>query len=264
MTSAIGYLAGDTPAWFTIQSNDGRSILGEARVAKTPWADGGLVLRIHGETAPRVGEAVPGTALPARCPERHIQDDQTFCTGLRYIHVQSGDDAKVWWEQLRQFLLCQNVAHRTGRWPVKQALDHGGAGAHHEKALALAAEAGIEDEYDAARLGDPSWLTDPRLRLFDKKGRSINGRAVCPRGCRRPARGRSVPVLRTDCEHHEKVACHRRGILIQLAFEEQQRRHALAKYWQAVFSSGDQCCRTMAGCPLGAHQDRLQAQEGRS
>lgn len=216
-----------------------------------------MELKIQGKTIPVVGESVPGTGLPARCPERHIQGDRTFCTGLHYISVNSRKDAAAWWRQLEQFIMCQGVASKTGRWPIHQALDHGDAGKHHERALALAADAGVEDEYAAARLGDPSWLTDPKLRLFDKKGLAINGRAVCPRRCRRTARGRSVPMLRTDCEHLSKPGCYKRRLLVELAFEESRRREALAKYWRDVIASGGKCCRTMRGCPLAAHEDDI-------
>jgi hypothetical protein len=252
---AVRWLREAAPAWFTKVSETSDVLVGQARVPKTPWAACGLELKIQGTVKPRVGEAVPGTALPARCPERHIQGDRTFCTGLRYISVKSRQDADAWWRQLEQFLVCQGVASKTGRWPIHQALDHGDAGKHHERALALAVEAGVEDEYAAARLGDASWLTDPKLRLFDKKGLPINGRAACPRRCQRTARGRTVPMLRTDCEHLRKPGCHKRMLLIKLAFEESRRREELAKYWLDVIASGEKCCRTVRGCPLAAHED---------
>lgn len=196
-------------------------------------------------------EEVPGTDLPSRCPERHIQGDGTFCLGLRCLTVQSAKEASQWWVQLHQFLRCQGAAELTRVWPVKQALDHGGAGRYHERALALAAEAGVEEEYASARLGDPSWLTDPKLHMFDKKGRPINGRALCPRGCQRRARGRMVRILRTDCK--------KRQLLVELAFTEQLRRKALDRYWQDVVNDGEKCCRTMRRCPLAAHKGRVEA-----
>lgn len=247
MRSATRYLADTVPAWFSIDEVNSEALIGRARVPKTPWAADGLHLRIFGNSKPRAGENVPGTDLPSRCPERHIQGDRTFCLGLRYIAVRSAEDAVRWWEQLQQYLRCQGVAERTGVWPPAQALDHGDAGEHHERALALAKEAGIEEEYAAARLGDPSWLTDPRLHLCDKHGKPINGRALCPRGCRRRARGHLVPVLRADCS--------KRTLLIDLVRSEQRRREALKEYWQSMFNSGTRCCRTMRSCPLGNYED---------
>ena len=248
MKSAILHLADTAPAWFSIEKSNRDSLVGHARVPKTPWARDGLHLHIFGRKVPRVREEAPGTDLPCRCPERHIQGDKTFCLGLRYLTVQSAEKARQWWGQLNQFLRCQGVAELTRVWPVKHALDHGDAGKHHERALSLAAEAGVEEEYASARLGERSWLTDPKLHLFDKKGRPINGRALCPRGCRRRARGRQVRTLRTDCD--------KRQLLVDLAYTEHLRRKVLDKYWKAVFASGEKCCRTMRGCPLAAYEDR--------
>lgn len=255
MKSATIHLADTAPAWFSVETVNRGFLVGHARLPKTPWATTGLHLHIFGTTEPRVREEVPGIGLPSRCPERHIQGDKTFCLGLRYLPVQSAMDARNWWMQLHQFLQCQGVAELTRVWPVKQALDHGDAGQHHEKALSLATDAGVEEEYASARLGDPSWLTDPKLRLFDKKGVPINGRSICPRGCRRRARGRMVRTLRKDCD--------KRQSLVDMAFAEQQRRKALNRYWQQVFKDGEKCCRTMRGCPLALHEDRMKKGEER-
>jgi hypothetical protein len=255
LKSATRYLTDTAPVWFSIEAVDSEALIGRARVPKTPWVATGLHLRISGDPKPRVREEVPGTDLPARCPERHIQSDKMFCLGLRYIDVRSPGDASQWWEQLRQYLICQGVAERTRVWPPGQALDHGEAGEHHERALALAAEAGLEEEYAAARLDEESWLTDPKLRLFDKKGKPINGRSLCPRGCRRRARGRSVRTLRKDCS--------KRKLVVDLAFTERLRRKALAEYWQYVFKEGTRCCRTMRSCPLGEHEDRSKMAGGK-
>lgn len=254
MKSAVGHLADSAPAWFSVGSLKADALVGRARVPKTRWDGDGILLRISGNPTPRVGEETPGTDLPARCPERHIQCDQTFCLGLNHVVVQSDEGAAQWWEQLRQFMACQGVAERTGRWPPGHALDHGNAGKHHERALSLASQAGVEEEYATARLDEPSWLTDPLLRFFDKKGSAINGRAVCPRGCRRRARGRMVRTLRTDCEKWD--------LLVDLAFAESQRRRALAAYWKSVIKDGTRCCRTMRGCPLGQHEDGGQSAKG--
>ncbi len=248
MKSATLYLVDTAPAWFLVEKSNSDILVGHARVPNTPWALDGLHLHIFGSQVPRVREEVPGAGLPSRCPERHIQSDKTFCLGLRYLTVQSAEKAGQWWAQLHQFLRCQGAAELTRVWPVKQALDHGEAGKHHERALQLAAKAGVQEEYDSARLGDPSWLTDQRLRLFDKHGKPINGRAPCPRGCKRRARGRLVRTLRTYCD--------KRQLLVELAYTEQLRRKALDLYWQHVFNDGTKCCRTMRGCPLAAHEDQ--------
>lgn len=192
-----------------------------------------------------MGELVLGTCFPARCPERHIQYDETFCLGLRYITVEDADDAKQWWEQLRQFLRLQGVAERTGIWPPEHALDHGDAGKFHEQALAIASELGIDEEYKTARLNEPSWITDPNLRLLGRRDEPINGRAPCPRGCRDRCMAigkRSRPMLRRNCDHRAK--------LLELVLLERKRRAALAEYWAHVRGQGIQCCGRMRSCEL--------------
>lgn len=247
MRAAINHLVDTAPPWFTVEKAGHDFLVGRARLPKTPWVKAGLTLRIEGNPTPRVREEVPGTDLPARCPERHIQGDQTFCLGLRPLAVQSDDLARQWWRQLEQYLRCQGVAELTRVWPPGQALDHGDAGEHHERALELAAQVGVEEEYSSARLGGQSWIIDPALKLFDLKGQPINGRAPCPRGCKHRARGRFVPKLRKDCS--------RRETLVSLALAELQRRKALDDYWQQVYGCGEKCCRTMRGCRLAAHED---------
>lgn len=199
------------------------------------------MLRIAGFPAPSVGELRPGTALPARCPERHIQHDQTFCVGLRPITITTTREANDWWRQLEQYLRCQGAAQSTHVWPPNHALDHGGAGIHHERALKIAAELEITEEYLSARLDEPSWITSRDIRLLDKRDRPINGRAPCPRGCRvkgRPAHA----VLRRNCP--------RRSKLLALVIEERKRRHELKRYWDFVKTQGVVCCGTMRDCPL--------------
>lgn len=247
MRSALLWLGDAVPNWFSIEKLGEQALVGRARVPKAPWADG-LQLRIFGDTKPKVCEMVPGTDLPARCPERHIQFDKTFCLGLRYMTVQSISDAESWWMQLYQFIRCQIVAEKARVWPPNHALDHGQAGVHHERALKLASEAGLEDEYAAARLGEPSWITDPKLHLYDRDVNPINGRTPCPRGCLRRARGRMVRTLRADCD--------KRSLVVQMTHAERKRRVALEEYWQQVIAEGVPCCRTMRDCRLAEHENK--------
>ena len=255
MISATSILAANAPSWFDIERRSRNELVGDAKVPRTPWANGGLRLSISGVSSPHVGEETPGTALPARCPERHIQEDLTFCVGLRRLEVDTADAAARWWEQLRQWLRCQGVAERTGLWPPAHALDHGDAGAHHERALEIASSIGLEDEYAAAWLGEPSWITDQSLRIFDPEGAAINERAPCPRGCRRSA-SRNAPVLRRACRHRAQIA--------QLVWAEKLRRTALDEYWRHVRASGTNCCRTMLTCPLRDDGDDANAATERS
>lgn len=229
------------PVWFVASRMTANDIVGRAHVIGSAWEGDGLELYIRGEPAPIVAERVPGTAIPARCPERHVQGDRTFCVGLDRPAVRDQDDAELWWEYLRQYVLCQSVAKATGVWPPNHALDHGDAGRHHRKALEIASRLGIEDEYLVAHQDEPSWITDPHLRLLGRKDEPINGRAPCPRGCR--ARGQpSAPRLRRNCAW--------RRDLLEIVVEERKRRKELARYWDSVRKEGIICCGTMRSCPL--------------
>ncbi|WP_363315122.1 E2 domain-associated cysteine-rich protein [uncultured Agrobacterium sp.] len=255
MISATAILAANAPSWFEVERQGHQKLIGVAKVPQTPWAGGGLRLSIDGVRSPHVGEETPGTALPARCPERHLQEDRTFCVGLRRLEVDGPDAADRWWEQLRQWIRCQGVAERTGVWPPNQALDHGEAGVHHERALELARSIGLEEEYAAAWLGEPSWITDPDLRIVDRRGGPSNGRVPCPRGCRRLA-SRNAPILRRKCA--------RRGEIARLVWLERLRRKSLDEYWRHVRASGTKCCGTMLTCPLRDDQGGTPKEEGGS
>jgi len=242
MDPRLEHLRATAPAWFTPSTAAGPDLLGTARPRQTAWETQGLDLRL----APRwgaiqVGEASPGTHLPRRCAERHIQADQTFCLGLVRLPIGDRTDAEVWWAYLEQWLLLQSIAEQTGVWPPENALDHGEAGALQLRAVELAGELDLSDEYRRAHADHPSWITDPAVRLVDRDGRPFNGRRVCPDGCTRRAR-RPRPVLWRNCPH--------RSGIIELIMLERRRRAALAAYWKAEREQGGQCCGTMLSCPL--------------
>jgi hypothetical protein len=238
---ANSYLVENCPSWFSVRTSSSLILTGTAHVLGTLWEVTGVELSILGFSTLTVRETTPGTKFPARCPERHVQCDQTFCLGLHNLEVTSDETAKQWWEQLRQYLCCQSVAERTGIWPPSHALDHGEAGKWHERALIVSRELNIEEEYAAAYLGEPSWITDPCLRLFDKKGNPINGRAPCPRGCRHTGR-RKWPVVRRDCKD--------RALILELVSCERKRKIDLEKYWQDARAKGETCCGRMKTCGL--------------
>lgn len=243
--ASVQFLIEQCPEWFTATASGASAIEGVARVPGTVWSATGVALQISNFPRPTVGEQVPGTIFPARCPERHIQENRTFCLGLRYLEISDRTIASQWWEQLRQFLWCQSVAEVTGVWPPAHALDHGDAGEFHERALIIARELGIEEEYAAARLNEPSWITSPDLRLLNKRDDPINGRAPCPRGCRAKCMNiswRGRVKIRRKCQKREK--------LLELVRLERKRRAALAEYWSYVRASGTICCGRMRTCEL--------------
>lgn len=237
----LEHLRDNCPAWFAIDRIEGAELLGVARPPGTCWAGAGVALRMRAGHRVTVAETNPGAVFPARCPERHIQGDRTFCLGLAPVQPSSPTTAGQFWEQLRQYLVCQHIAELTGVWPPAHALSHGGAGAHHERALAIAAELGLTDEYDRARLGELSWITSDAVRMVSRRGKPLNGRAPCPRGCRH-ARRPCRPILRRNCE--------RRALLVQLILLERQRRRELAQYWADAIAAGERCCGRMKVCGL--------------
>jgi hypothetical protein len=242
MTKGIVFLKAACPLWFEEpRLSDEGDLCGVARVEETKWRTSGIALKIRKQSL-TVGEEIPGTALPFRCAERHIQADHTFCTGLDPICVDGAVTAWLWWERLRQYLWLQSVAAQTGVWPDRHYLDHGLAGNFHQAALRTADKLDLQDEYDAAYDNEPSWITDPRIRLTDRKGMAINGRAACPLGCKH---GRSdAPKLRRSCSRRRDIA--------NLAFAERSRRNELNRYWEGELNSGAVCCGSMRDCPLDA------------
>lgn len=238
---ALSRLANVCPPWFEFKELQGGWAMGVARPTSTPWELAGIKLHLEGSEEVRVRELEPGTCLPARCPERHIQGDRTFCVGLHRQTIQSSDEANAWWDHLSQYLMCQAIAERTGVWPPANALDHGDAGEYHERALAIAEQLGITEEYLAARLDEPSWITDPDLRLMDRQQSPINGRAPCPRECT-STQGKRKAIIRRKCKS--------RDLMLELVRCERKRRDALKEYWKYVRQSGTVCCCTMKQCEL--------------
>lgn len=114
----------------------------------------------------------------------------------------------------------------------------------------------LRDLEHAAPMKITRALTDPKLHLFDKKGSPINGRAPWPRGCKRPARGRLVRTLRTDCD--------KRQLLAGLACAEDLPPKAHDQYWQHVFASGERCCRKQAAAGAVAGNGLLRATKSRT
>jgi len=235
LNSSRELLLSRRPDWFSLQETLPDRLVGLAVLKGWAWPDG-LELTIITETTPKVRETLPGTSLPLRCSERHIQFDQTFCLGYPAPKVSSDRDARTWWSALEWYLRCQSTAEQTRLWPAHHALDHGyEAGTYHAKALALATRLGLEEDYDRAHAGLSSWLTGFGLRRFGWK-----------------KRGRAVPMATKT--HRPRPHFRRRNqqALLELMILERKRSKALAAFWRAAGTDGRNCCGTMAGCPLAA------------
>lgn len=175
------------PDWFTVESVTTRHFDGRARPANTRWAGEGIALRVTVSERPSVGEVVPGTKLPKQCPERHLYGNSTFCMELRPRPIMELADAARWWDLLEQYLCCQSTAADTGLWPPHHGLDHGReGGAFHLRALELAAELGISDEYFEVSSGLRAEFTPATVRRL--QGRIAFRRLVEVEGQRRRAK----------------------------------------------------------------------------
>lgn len=243
MNKSIECVRKTKPIWASVNSLTSSRIIVTVYPSKTIWQSSGIVLQIDyqhdpGLPNPTVKELEPGNELPEQCPDRHIQGDSTFCLGLDKINVATFQDAEKWWDLLRQYLKLQDTAEKTGIWPPQNALDHGGAGKYHKLALDIAKEIGFEEEYLNAYLDQKSWITDKFLRISDKHGNPINGRAICPCGCKKQGR----PQVRRSCKHRYKIA--------KLVFCEKKRRELLVEYWKKIKSDGVKCCGKMRTCKL--------------
>ena len=174
--------------------------------------------------------------LPSFCPERHINEDASFCLGYEAgSQVIDSDSAGQWWEKLRSFLLCQDTAANTGHWPYYAALAHGDAGKFQMIGETVAEQLGVLDDFKSAMSGT-GWIADNVWQVTDDGKRLLNGRMPCLCG-RRGRRGRRK--LRKEC-YDDGDQC--------LVMIEVQRRDAEKDFWAS--KRGKPCCGTMLSCPL--------------
>ncbi len=232
-----------TPNWVRVRQSSGRRFDFEAaplRADGSPTRTYRLSAKISVASIVEVQEQNPGTLLPASCPQRHINSDGTFCLSIHGRNpVETQKDALTWWDRLRLYLNCQEVAAHLRTWPKGAQLSHGRAGEVEEKAEGAARTLGKLAEYhEAVRYG-----TGPlarAIKLYDAKANRLrNGRAICVCGWR--ARSGRLK-LRREC-HRAHDAC-----LIELEF---QRKSAESLFWQGT---EQKCCGTMDVCPLATRQ----------
>lgn len=174
--------------------------------------------------------------LPAFCPERHINENNSFCLGYQAgCQIIDLDRAREWWEKLCLFLLCQDTAANTGYWPDYAALSHGAAGGFQMMGEAVAVHLGMLNDVKSAMQGI-GWIADSVWQVTDDGNRLLNGRMPCL--CGRAGRG-GRPKLRKECRDEGDLC---------LVVLEAQRRDAEEDFWQS--KKGKPCCGTMFNCPL--------------
>ncbi len=242
MTSPLSLIVAAKPEWMEL---DGLTapLTGEATVqasgAARDWKIGLTINESGGVIEAR--EQPIGVLLPRFCPQRHVNENGSFCLGYRVgENICSVDDAAVWWGLLRQYLSLQRTASRTRRWPPRQALAHGEAGRHQLDAQEAADRIGILEQYLDMLDGAEHWLNS-RHTVLNKAGDGlINGRSRCPVGCLRSRR----PRLRREC-------CHKSDI-VELVRSERLRIGSERRYWEELKQRGKTCCGAMKVCPLKA------------
>lgn len=175
--------------------------------------------------------------LPAFCPERHINDDGTFCLGLRAGEFElTPDSIARWWDKLKVFLSLQETAHISGKWNSKAAMRHGKAADLQLIGEAISLQLGLEHEFNQALHFRKGILHYAKLCVRKKSGLLVNGRMECPCG-RKNKRGRHL--LRVECRK-KALDCPAK-LLAEIEVEEQA-------FWQS--HKAKKCCGTMESCPL--------------
>jgi hypothetical protein len=175
--------------------------------------------------------------FPTFCPERHINEDSTFCVGLRAGKFDLEKDAIVaWWEKLRSFVILQQTANSTGKWNPRAAMRHGEAGDLQLKGEEISRNLDCAAAFGQALQYRSGPLYDAKLLVRRKSDLLVNGRMECPCG-RMSKNGR--PYLRTECRKRG-LDCLAR-ILAKIDIAERQ-------FWEN--HKGKQCCGTMRICPL--------------
>lgn len=178
----------------------------------------------------------PSNLLPSSCPERHINEDTSFCLGYEAgRQVIDADTGGQWWEKLRSFLLCQDTATSTGHWPDYAALAHGAAAFFQMEGEAAARQLDKLEDFKSAMHGG-GWVSDNVWQVMDDGKRLLNGRMLCICG-RIDRRGRRK--LRRECRKANEPC---------LVILEAQRRDAEEDFW--ILRKGKPCCGTMETCPL--------------
>jgi hypothetical protein len=234
---SLAALAASCPTWADFRSIDAREAAVDMVAVRTSKTFTRLFeLRLlHLGDAVTVSEREIGSTLPACCPERHINPDGSFCTGLRAGEGISAETA--WWDKLHAFALCQETAAETGFWPSEAQLSHGEAGEVELAAENAADQLGLRAAYREAVAFDTGLIASGLSKVDAQTGMLRNGRSACV--CGRTDRRRRI-LLRRDC--------HRSGLGCPIALEY-RRRVMVERYWRGLRDHVT-CCGTMLECPL--------------
>ena len=216
--------------------------------------------------AVQVSEANDTNDLPKCCPERHVNEDGTFCLHLDSTQLPIDlDDALSWWRSLAVFLHHQEYAERRGVWPLGAQLSHGDAALIQLEMEALAEPLGWLEEVHLGLFRGQGWLGKNLPGMTGDGRHVVNARSPCPRGCARTSRGGATNI----CFEHQtsepsdkrtlRVDCPHRSIVETLIRLEHDRRRYERHVINDLYRKGIRCCGTMKSCPLRDIEGNLSA-----
>jgi hypothetical protein len=208
------------------------------------------------DTAASVSEDPHHRQLPAYCPERHVNEDGTFCLYWRAVAVDDipiidPDAARRWCRVLHRWLEDQIRAAARRRWPSRRGRAHGYAAVFQYHLEDLAAQFGpgfvadfaetrfsvqrvlLVDGREAFRLLRDGVRLASIIDVGDGELANLKRLCICD--------GATLPIKKCGRHRHQIVA------FIRNLLEMEKAERA---FWDG--NRGVQCCGTMESCPLAA------------
>jgi hypothetical protein len=194
----------------------------------------------------------PAAKLPRCCPDRHINQDGTFCLNwdeANPLPVVDEASARRWWDYLVKFLRCQEVASALRKW-VCPGYAHGDAAKYQRQA-----------EQAATRLGPQvmSWFDEGRLltRRRERHGRVrielLKDGVVLARVSQRSGQltDRKAPCICSAQDACPIAECGEHAADLQaLVTALYEWRIRELSFIRDLSRSGIRCCRTLEQCSL--------------
>lgn len=192
--------------------------------------------------------------LPAYCPERHINDDGSFCLYWKEsieesYPVRDAASAAQWWQLLSAFLERQETAGRLRRW-FGEIRAHGSAAQQQSLAERLAATFGPRFARDlrvGALVVKRVERRSRRLLELSRGGRFLA--RVAPTAQGMIAHGIHCPC---DTAPHQSIAAcgNHREELKRFMVAMDQWQELERRFYADARRRGRRCCNTMLNCPL--------------